>query len=359
MASQPNQGEPNESKEDAIIRVIGFRRQNHDKQIIQFDANFLSKWKTSMLLSGDTITGPVSGLGAMQDVPTEIINSILTELDIESCLNFRQVCRVARNIATNTLEYSRVATHAPTCLRAMFRTGLARSHSFADLYDALLLRHCEVCHKPAAYVYLPTLTKACDKCISVDRRFLTVTLASFAKEAGWTTARLRKRLTVVKTVPGDYRGWGIVRSRSVDMICFAEGLRVVNDATKVIRPRFGDQTAGMFIRRMVTAPLPIFDKESQGVWPILTCKGCTWEHMDLFHGLFTQQDYHELLWRYLPDHSGEGLLEHFEQCTRAKMIWAASNDGTASVRQSETDLVRNGAFKKELRMGRWTDIDRY
>ena len=357
MASQPHQEKPGALNGDAIIRKIGFRRQNHDKQIIQFDASFLRKWRTSMLSSGGTLSGPVSGLGALQDIPTEIINVIIKELDIKSCLNFRQVCRLTRNIVTNTLEYSRVARHASTCLLAMFQAGLASSHTFADLYDAMLLRQCEVCHKLAAYVNLPTLTKACDKCISVNRRFLTVTLASFAKEAGWTAARLRKQLTVVKTVPGDYRGWGIVRSRAVDMICFVEGLRVVNDATKVIRPRFGDQNGGVFIRRMVTAPLPFFNREFQRVQPVLTCKGCAWEHMEHFRGSLSNQDYHERLWRHLPDHSEQGLLEHFEHCAPAKKIWAAGN--VLWIRQLEVEIALNVNIKKELRMGKWTDIDRY
>jgi hypothetical protein len=355
MASQ---GDQQETKEDAIIRVISFRRENHNEQIIKFDAKLLLDWQSSMIWSA-AIAGPISGLGAMQNLPVEVINLILKELDIESCLNFRKVSRVARNIVANTLEYRRIATHAPTCLLAMLRTGVAHSYTFPDLYRAMLLRDCEVCHKLAAYVYLPKLTKACDKCISVDKRFVTVTLASFAKEAGWTTARLRKQLSVVKTVSGDYRGWGVVRIRPVDMVNFAEALKVANDVTKSIRPKFGDQSSGIFIRRMVTAPLPFFNKETQKTEPILTCKGCACRWQKAFDGVQTQQNYHQNLWRLLPDHSRSGLLAHFADCTSAKMLWAASDDGTKSTWRFDGNFIRAGAVKKELRMGMWTGVDRY
>jgi hypothetical protein len=316
-----------ETKDDAIVWVIGFQRENHKKQIIQFDDKLLSYWKVSML-SATAITGPVSGLGALQGMPNEILNAIVAELDIRSYLSFRNVSRITRNFTSSNLEFRRVVTHAPTCLMAMVRTRVAGSYTFADLYYAMLIRRCEECGGLAEYVYLPTLTKACDECLSTKRRFLTVTLASFAKGAGCTAATLRKRLNVVKTVPADYRGWGIVRTRPVDMICYAEGLHIVNDASKDIKPKFGDQNGGLFIRRMVTAPFPFFNKETREVEPILTCNGCGCQHRHIFLGIRTQQEYNKYLWKHLPGHTKEGLLLHLEGCAPAQRLWCLSHNGT-------------------------------
>ncbi|KAH8903841.1 hypothetical protein BR93DRAFT_985876 [Coniochaeta sp. PMI_546] len=296
--------------------------------------------------------GPVAGppLGTLSKLPNEITSVIVNDLDVETYLNFRKVNRRAREIVANTLEFHRIVRHAPTCLLAMIRTGVARSHTFASLYHAMLLRDCEVCHNLAAYVYLPTLTKACDKCLSLESRFLTVTLASFAKGACWSTARLRRHVPVVKTIPGNYRNWDDVRTRSVDMVCYEEARKIIMDDTRPIKPGYGDQSGGMFIRRMVTAPLPFFNKETQQVEPLLTCKGCAIKWEEAFTGVHTQDSYQSRLWRYTGDHSKEGLLEHFGHCASARRLWALSNGGTISTKAWETTFIRKGGVKKELRM---------
>lgn len=357
-----------ETKDDAIVRVIGFRRENHNNQIIRFDPNHLANWQTLLNFSyPSSALIPVLPLGNIAILPNEVILAIVKELDIESCFNLRQVSRMGREIVGNTLEFDRIVAHAPACLQAMLRTGVARSYTLGDLDHTMSLRDCEVCHKLAAYVYLPTLTKACDKCISLDNRFATIKLASFAqdaclpKKASSTMRRIRKHMPIVKTILGRYHDWKTLGTRSVNMVCFEQALRVmiVTGAADSLKPDFGTLNAGedTLARRTVTAPLPYYNKDTLEVEAPLACKGCA----NAWHGEMKSQDtdesYRDCVWHYTGDHDKSELLEHFGRCPWAQELWALSKDGTVSTKPHETDFIRDGGVRagpyEDPRIGYW------
>jgi len=338
--------------DSAVARVVGFQRENHKEHIIRFDHQALVKWQSSVT---ETFTStPIAGLGAMDRLPNELITSIFNELDIETVVNFCYVNRIARQLVIATLEFRRIATHAPTCLLAVLQTGVSRYFTFPDLYHAMLLRHCDVCQGLASYVYLPTLTKACDNCLTMKNRFITVTLASFARQAKHTTARLRRQVPVVKSLPGNYRDCGTVRTRRFDMMSYTEAMKFVKENTTsvaAVAPAkcFGYERDGQFTRRMVTAPLPFFNEQTQAVEPILSCKGCAIDHDLKFKTqIMTDLMFQSRLWRYTPDLSTSQLAEHCKHCSMARTIWAASKNGTVSINHFDTPFIQMGAVRKQL-----------
>lgn len=345
-----------ETKDDAIVRVIGFRRENHNNQIIRFDPNQLANWQT--LLNSPYASSafiPALPLGTMAILPNEVILAIVNELDIESCFNLRKVSRMGREMVGNTLEFGRIVTHAPACLQAMLQTGVARWYTFRDLDHIMSLRDCELCHKLAAYVYLPTLTKACDRCITLCNRFATMKLAFFAEgaclpeKASSTMRQIREHMPIVKTIPGKYHHWKTLGNRSFDMVCFHQTFKVMvatgaADSLKLdcdtLRAR-----EDFIARRMVTAPLPYYNKDTQEVETPLICKGCAITRHSERKRQHTEKGYLGCVWYYTGDHDKSGLLEHFGRCSEAQKLWALSKDGTVSTEPYENDFIRGGGVR--------------
>lgn len=337
-----------ETKGDAIVRATSFQRKYH-RQTITFDPRVLQNWQVSMSLpSISDSNGPISGLGALEVLPNELFRAILKKLDIQSALNFLQVSRLAHELVSSMKEYQHTLQHAPAALLAMVETGIAQSFTFEHLYHVMCLRECENCDNSdnlGRYLYLPTAKKICEKCLFVemDMSFRTVTLSSFAKGANRPAKQLRQALHVVKSIPGEYFGYGTWRNRSLELINYIEAINIVNE--DCIEPGYGyhpTQPGDSITRHMVSVPLPIFNDSTREMEPVLGCRGCVLAWDEGFARGFrrrrglTEKEGKE---RFNKHHSRSSLLEHFHNCRLAKWIWRESRQGTKFIGYLETDFT--------------------
>ena len=211
----------------------------------------------------------------LHKLPNELLIDILERLDIQSCLNLRQVNRRGRELVTNMTEYRLVTTLATVCFMALIRTGLAQTFTFSDIYRVMLLKNCETCGALARHIYLLTATRACEKCILRHSRFNTVDRQSLAITACSHNVTLRQCMPVLKGIPVNY-------------ITGAKGVGPVEQARSLInlKQALSDQSLRSVFahpmkqrrqfRLMATAPLRHFSADTQLCYRFLSCRGCAW-----------------------------------------------------------------------------------
>ena len=315
-----------------IVRVIGYERPSLGRNTISFTQTDLNKMTTFNRASPEL---PVASLGTMHQLPKELLSGILGKLDMKSVLSFRNVNRRARSAVCSLLEFSVVTTHARTCFLAIGRVGLAQWFTFNDIYWAMLRPKCDNCHRPGRCLYLLTGVKACEYCITTDAQFNTLDLEGFEyltlkKIPSWSATRLRGRIAVASSLPDDHG-----RPR-LDLINLPEAHRNV----------FGDVGWRWYCDRnhlcRVTVPLPFFYIDNQKAYTKLACLGCLCESKWLRRG---RQNFEQAAVDYAGDYTPPTLLAHFEACVMAKVLWAASREGTLVIEGQEMNIV-GAAMKK-------------
>jgi hypothetical protein len=113
-----------------------------------------------------------SDLRVLQKFPAEIIDSILSELDLQSIVRFRGVNAGARCFVDEHRHYSKIFKLVPDVLRAFHQTNLAAWVTCKHLFDTLHSCSCEACGKNGVYLYLFTCTRVCRLCFATKDQFL-------------------------------------------------------------------------------------------------------------------------------------------------------------------------------------------
>jgi hypothetical protein len=89
---------------------------------------------------------PTSSLGTLERLPIEVLNIILSNLDLLSYLQFRNVNRRARTYSNEHLEFQLVVKYGLDCLRNLVQVRLAKSSTIRELYYALTRENCTFCN---------------------------------------------------------------------------------------------------------------------------------------------------------------------------------------------------------------------
>jgi hypothetical protein len=119
---------------------------------------------------------PSFSLGALDVLPTEILQEILVErLDLATLTLLRRVSRSIRRTIDSVPHYQAIVKHAPGALRAALSLELASSYTCRALYNALCMRLCTSCQKFGAYLYVPTCSRVCYRCFTEENDFLPMT----------------------------------------------------------------------------------------------------------------------------------------------------------------------------------------
>jgi hypothetical protein len=345
--------------QDRRVRATTYHRTDIRQWVISFAPGFHND--VHYYLVTDFSSTPASDLGDLQKLPMELIQMICNLLDVKSCFQFRQVNRLSRQIVTSIPQYRRIAKVGITSLAATLRSGMAQHLTFPDLDRVLLQRRCEVCDKRfGGFIYLPTAKRVCLSCLTRDahmdgRRHTTrpqlntVSLASFAKAAGYSTQRFRQLVPVMKSLPGTYLGLrrnAVSRKKRVDMVNYEQAVAaVLKDKGQSPEPLTGLYTAYV-TARMASAPLPFFSRFSNAAYWGFSCKGCAlaWTPGDP-----TPLPISPPVWNRI--FSMQHIKRHVAACDGAKRLWAASDNGTKSTSDMESDFSKNLGYT--LRSSKW------
>ncbi|KAL4905246.1 hypothetical protein BDW74DRAFT_178251 [Aspergillus multicolor] len=145
---------------------------------------------------------PDATLGALDTLPLELLNMLLTLLDIRSLTDFRRVNQRAMQVVNSIPQYRTITEHAPTSLRAMLSIGTGRWISSQDLYNKLYTAECDICGDFGGYLYLLTCRRVCF-CFTQDPAYLPLWRADAARKFGLSREYLAG-IPAMKTIPGFY-----------------------------------------------------------------------------------------------------------------------------------------------------------
>ncbi|KAK8199786.1 hypothetical protein HDK77DRAFT_210726 [Phyllosticta capitalensis] len=108
-------------------------------------------------------------LGDLEQLPLEVIQSILAKSDIRTLTDFRRVNRRAMQVVDNIPEYKAIIKHAASVLRTILCVEAAPFITCEDLHRELCQKECRSCGQVGGYIQLLTFEKICAVCISGPR----------------------------------------------------------------------------------------------------------------------------------------------------------------------------------------------
>jgi hypothetical protein len=303
----------NNSKTRRILLTGAFRRRDGKFAVLGYESCHEIRMVNFRYTRNDidrmTPSGPpVTGLGSLEKLPQELIYEILSHLSIETTMRFQHVNRGAREVVYHSKGFQAVVDHTPEALYGVIKARMADTMSIADIYTPLCRTHCEKCGDAGQYLYLPTLTRCCPRCLHLDPAFRTVPLVSFAKENGFSPQRLRKLVTVVSGVPrkeGGYAYGEASCTRRTNFVNYAEAKEAVERITGTMIQDTEPQTKQSYV---VSCNIPVYDKLNKRSYAALSCKGCA-------KGVSNEVALE------LKEYTEEDFVEHFWKCKAAQDLW--------------------------------------
>lgn len=142
-------------------------------------------------------------LGALEQLPLELLNMVLVHVDIESLTGFRRVNQRAMQAVDSIPQYKAITTHTPASLRGILSIGTGRWISCRDLHKKLCTAKCDSCGDFGGYLYLITCRRVCFLCFTENTDYLPLRQADAIRKFGLRHEHLAS-LPSMKTVPGYY-----------------------------------------------------------------------------------------------------------------------------------------------------------
>ena len=115
---------------------------------------------------------PRVDLGALDILPLELLQGLLSQLDLCTLTQFRRVNRRAIEVVASIPQYKAVTTHARNVLLGMLSIQTGQHISCETVYKTLCTAECEQCGDSGGYLYLLTCERVCFLCLSNDKRYL-------------------------------------------------------------------------------------------------------------------------------------------------------------------------------------------
>lgn len=314
----------NTTKATEILNITSYRRADRELPVAsihprQHDAVRATVFRPLNSSCNTTTADFDFDLGALGQLPFELIAMVCRELDVASALRFSHVNRTAREVLTSVRELRHVGTHALDALCVLLRTGLGAHIPVLDVYSALTTRDCSLCGAAfGGFLFAPTATRCCLTCIASSPATRVAHLSRVGEAAGISAASLddagrlpvlhsRKRIVAVQHALALLEGQGKDAEEAEDIVS-----------------RWPDS---LTLRFQAATTLPYLERTARGEGVAeagVSCKGC----QVAFEADFSD-DHLELRDRFYS--RGEFLAEHFETCEAAQKLWRASQEGTAPV----------------------------
>lgn len=314
---------PEDKHADAVVRVCSYYRPDPGLLMVRSRPYVTKPVQNSLQTAFQT--SPVMGVGDLDYLPLELMTMVLKNLDILSYFRFRRVNRYARILSTAPHEYQLVAKYAVEELRALLRSGCARSLTIVDLYHLLITESCALCGKFGSALFLLTAKRYCYSCLQTSPKLDVMSTTDFSKMAGISTYQLSMSYgSTLRTVPGQYSAYRGRCRRPKKLILKADAIASL-DSQGLLK----DYSIGCLSewserceqRRMSSTPFPWYNTSTGKAEHGVNCKGC---HIRAATSPTGDGD--------TPgEFSIMGFLSHFASCNEAQAIWANSREGTVPV----------------------------
>jgi hypothetical protein len=329
-----------DSQEDIeeIVRVCAYHRYEFDDLLVRtpdskLQAPFLQR----------TFNTPVSSsLGTLDRLPKELMLMILRELDIASYLHFRAVNNRARDLATDTREYSRAVEHGLAGLKTLLRVQTAQLFTMSSFYEALISPSCHFCRKFGTFLSLITCQRCCFTCLEIAPELRV--LAIPAPKSFCTAVNMSRRdiervcEPKLRVLYGKYSlvSWPKVRRPRylVSVTDVFQRLRLHDLPTRLLyKHHIPEHQSHMDVyhynchRYMASTAFPWYDSSRNRLETGMSCKGCNFRVERYVAGSHRRRD---PPWGFNDRdriYTEEEFMEHFRSCEYAREVWESAQEG--------------------------------
>lgn len=190
-----------EEQADAIVRAAAYHRKDYCLSVIWFSPREHLDIRLSISTAFQRTSN--TGLGSLDRLPLELLYDVLLRLDMYSLFKFRHTNFRSGQTVNSLKEYQMVVSHGLNLFCALLRTRLAIDVSLFDFYHALCTKDCALCGEFSGFIFIPTWTRCCFKCLQEAPETQVQSLAAIRKQFDLNKAELG-RLRPFKTLPGVY-----------------------------------------------------------------------------------------------------------------------------------------------------------
>ncbi|KAL4731096.1 hypothetical protein ACLX1H_000056 [Fusarium chlamydosporum] len=270
-------------------------------------------------------------------LPVEIVTNILAGLDVKSFHSFRQVTRIARDIANAVPQYQQVVRYGPEGVKALYRMSLHDQITYKNLHRALVTEKCRFCGDFGGLLFVVTCTRCCYNCLRtapeigfVDwkllafsyRYVLLLECSSLHESFRETMLSARDRFLKIQ----NWEKPEVMLDRTQGMLAkqFLEILGSVGLLSEWGIDAFVEK-GWLNYRSAVCIAYPWLNQRTMTTERGVSCKGC--------HNAFVGKvpEDRRLVWYfpYVPSgsenrdrsFSQDGFKRHFESCEHARKMW--------------------------------------
>ncbi|KAI1312863.1 hypothetical protein F5Y03DRAFT_381570 [Xylaria venustula] len=150
---------------------------------------------------------PVTNLGVLNLLPLELLQEVLSQVDVYTFLIFRLVNRQANGTVESVPAYRAIIKYAWNAVRGILAIGTGRWITVNTLYEKLCTAECEQCGYFGGYLYLLTCKRVCFVCVSRNTLYLPLRPSDASRRFG-LSRELVKTLPCMRAVPGTYAPHG-------------------------------------------------------------------------------------------------------------------------------------------------------
>lgn len=146
---------------------------------------------------------PKVDLGALDVPPLELLQAVLTQLDLRSLTEFRRVNRRAVEVVDSITQYQAIAKQARNVLRGILTIGIAQWITCETVYEKLCTAECEQCGDFGGYLYILTCKRVCFLCLSEAETYLPLRRSHAIRKFG-LDRQILNTLPCMRSIPGTY-----------------------------------------------------------------------------------------------------------------------------------------------------------
>ena len=196
--------EQNEERK-RLMRMIFFKECDMDQATInQSIMRPLPYEKYQEWIFVPKTDAPTTELGALHILPIEILDMIISHMDIATLDRFKAVNRRAFRVVNFHEIFKLLNEEAHDVLRAMRAVHVSHAYSLQAVFDALCSEKCTQCGDYGGYMYLAALERVCWRCLVTKDHYSPMREMAALESFGLTYEILENRLPRLQTYPGGY-----------------------------------------------------------------------------------------------------------------------------------------------------------
>ncbi|RDW92964.1 F-box protein [Aspergillus mulundensis] len=329
-----------EEEADAIIQTTAYHRRDYCLSVIWFPPSQHVSIRSSIATPFQRTSA--AGLGFLDRLPLELICETLCHLDMHSLFKLRQVNSASRRTVDSLPQYQRIVLHGLRIFCATLRTRVARDVSLHDFDTALCTKTCKLCGEFAGFMFLPSWTRCCIKCLQ-NAPETQMRKVSYVKKQIRLTRGEAFQLQPLYCLSGTYSMNEAAQKARIALVSLRHVVTVCRRHPKPDYPS-NDELNKKF-NFMASCALPYLDKETGEADRGVSCAGCQLAlEKDTMGTSGRNSDYNADARDKV--YSRDRFLDHFRWCDQAQLLWKSTDQGARRPPELPRFAQTGGYFRR-------------